>query len=81
MDELERSAATVNWATSLPSKDPLGSCIAYERVWLGLGDSLCGFDQFTGRQTHAIGKFGDGALVRLVRPFDGGFVVLPVAPR
>ncbi len=77
MATLESSPTTVNWTTRLPMRgfDQAGCCIAYQKVWLGVGDTLYGFDQFAGQQTNAIGNFGNKAHPRAVRPFEGGLLV------
>ena len=75
MAALEASSTTVNWTTRLGSRGSMGGAIAYQKVWLGVGDTLYGFDQFSGQQTNAIGNFGNQAHPRAVQPFESGLLV------
>jgi hypothetical protein len=70
----ETASAFDNWTVPI-SDAGLASCLAYGMVWQSAGNTLYGFDHFTGKQTYAISKFGADQSVRAVQPYDDGLLV------
>jgi hypothetical protein len=66
--------SVVNWRSPTGTV-PSGACLAFERLWIGLGSTLVAYDLISGMVGPRISGFGANASPRFVQPYGNYLAV------